>query len=235
MRQNACGNYSLDMRRSLRSSTYRSQRPAPRPSWRSRLPPPSSPSRRTARTPKWLQQTIRHHQHLTGGGSGYSPEPVRQTATAPIQRIGVAEQIAACGPITLSPAVATVSQPPSEGHPPRPTWRNGRQCRAPLLDAFCCGAQGSKPPRLPRELAASSPGRTIVTIVPCAREAAQTRRSGGAASLSISPMMTRSRSRRSASAFPRLGWLSIQSPINRARVRTLGRTPSWIGKPSTSR
>ena len=48
----------------------------PRPSWRSRLPPPSSPSRRTARTPKWLQQIIRHHQHLTGGGGGYSPERV---------------------------------------------------------------------------------------------------------------------------------------------------------------
>ena len=107
MRQNACGNYSLDMRRSLRSSTYRNQRPAPRPSWRSRLPPPSSPSRRTARTPKWLQQTIRHHQHLTGGGSGYSPERVRQTATASIQRIGVAEQIAA-GPASNTPCVAIV-------------------------------------------------------------------------------------------------------------------------------
>ena len=184
MRQNACGNYSLDMRRSLRSSTYRNQRPAPRPSWRSRLPPPSSPSRRTARTPKWLQQTIRHHQHLTGGGSGYSPERVRQTATASIQRIGVAEQIAAgarisqpqyscghcttCGSITLSPAVATVRSPPARGTHQGPRGETvagaARRCRTVLLRGSRLEAAAA-PERAGRQLLGA-----IVTIVPSARE-----------------------------------------------------------------
>jgi len=41
------------------------------------LAPTVEPEQRTARTPKWLQQPTRHHQHLTGGGSGYSPERMR--------------------------------------------------------------------------------------------------------------------------------------------------------------
>ena len=117
-------------------------------------------------------------------GAAYSPERVRQTATASIQRIGVAEQIAAGSAhqpasILLWPlyylrvdhAVAGgrhSSQPPARGTHQGPRGETvagaARRCRTVLLRGSRLEAAAA-PERAGRQLLGA-----IVTIVPSARE-----------------------------------------------------------------